>query len=118
MYIEIETEDLLADQATSRKDGTVYFTLEQPALLFTEKSRYPLQFKIRHAFTQKREERDAIGPLAKGKYMIADSAFTVGRFGGLELQELNTKHLRPLAVDAPDATNDPGSSSAVMFGKK
>lgn len=95
MHIEIETEDLVADQLTSRKDGIVYYTLEQPALMFTDQSRYPLQFKIRHAFTKNMAERDRIGPIAKGKYIVADSAFTIGRFGGLELAELNIKHLKP-----------------------
>jgi len=95
MHIEIETEDLLPDQLTSRKDGTVYFTLEQPALMFTDQSRYPLQFKIRHAFTQDKEQRDKIGPIAKGKYLLGDNAFQIGRFGSLELAEINLKHLRP-----------------------
>jgi hypothetical protein len=94
MHIEIETEELTADQLTSRKDGTVYYTLEQPALIFTDQSRYPLQFKIRHAFTQNKEERDSIGPIAKGKYLLSDSAFKIGRFGSLELNEINIKHLR------------------------
>lgn len=96
MHIEIETEDLLADQLTSRKNGTVYFTLEQPALMFTDQSRYPMQFKIRHAFTQSREERDKIGPIRKGLYMLTDGAFKVGRFGSIELEDINIKHLKPV----------------------
>lgn len=95
MHIEIETEDLIADQLVSRKDGTVYYTLEQPALMFTDQSRYPLQFKIRHAFTQNRDERDKIGPISKGRYVLGDNAFQVGRFGGIELAEVNIKHLKP-----------------------
>ncbi len=100
MHIEIETEDLIADQLVSRKDGTVYYTLEQPALMFTDQSRYPMQFKIRHAFTQNREERDKIGPIAKGKYLLGDNAFQIGRFGSLELAEINVKHLRVVVPKA------------------
>ena len=103
MHIEIETEDLIPDQLTSRKDGTVYFTLEQPALMFTDQSRYPLQFKIRHAFTQSREERDKIGPIRKGLYMLTDSAFKVSRFGSLELEEINIKHLKPVQKKSEQA---------------
>ncbi|MBS4052459.1 MAG: hypothetical protein KGZ69_14845 [Methylomonas sp.] len=100
MYIEIETEDMIPGQIVSRKDSIVYFTLEQPALMFTDQSRYPLQFKIRHAFTQKREERDQIGPIRKGQYALTDAAFSVGRFGSLELANLTVKCLRPVSPKA------------------
>lgn len=95
-HIEIETEDMTADSLTSRKNGVTYFTAEQPALLFTDQSRYPLQFKLRLAFTESKDERDKVGSIAKGKYQIADSAFVVSRFGGLELAELSVKHLKPM----------------------
>ena len=96
MHIEIETEDLIPDQLTSRKDGRIFYTLDQPALMFTDQSKYPVQFKIRHAFTENRDERDKFGPIRKGLYMLNDGAYRVGRFGSLELVDINIKHLKPV----------------------
>lgn len=80
MYIEIETEDLIPNQITARATGKVFHTVEQPALMFTDNSRYPQHFHIRHAFTENKSEADSVRPLAKGRYQLSDSAYSIDRF--------------------------------------
>lgn len=102
MHIVIETEDLVADQLTSRKNGQVYFTLEQPALMFTDDSQYPRHFNLRLAFEIDKAKRDSIGPIAKGKYQLSDKAFKIGRFGDVELN-INASTLKPYAPSSATA---------------
>lgn len=99
MYIVIENEEIVKDQINSRKNGVVYFTAEQNALIFTEGSQYPHHFKIRLAFDDSQQKRDSVGPIAKGKYLLADSAYTISRFGELALQ-VTAKNLKPATPSA------------------
>lgn len=80
MYIEIETEDLLGNQITARATGKVFHTVEQPALMFTDNSRYPQHFHIRHAFTENKGDADKVKPLSRGRYQLTDQAFSIDRF--------------------------------------
>ncbi len=97
MQILIENDELIKDQITSRKNGQVFYTAEQNALMFTEGSQYPHHFKIRLAFEDNPQKRDAVGPIAKGRYVLSDGAYIVSRFGELQLQ-VTAKTLKPLAA--------------------
>ncbi|OAI19978.1 MULTISPECIES: single-stranded DNA-binding protein [Methylomonas] len=109
MHVVIEKDELIKDQITSRKNGQVFYVAEQPALMFVDHSEYPFHFKLRLAFEDSQQARDSVGPVAKGKYMLADSAFAVSRFGELALQ-ITPKHLKPYSVSS--AVNIPRSSAA------
>lgn len=99
MYIVIENEEIVKGQIRSRKNGVVYFTAEQNALMFTEGSQYPHHFKIRLAFDDVQANRDQVGPIAKGKYTLADSAYSISRFSEISLQ-VTAKNLKPVSPSA------------------
>jgi len=99
MYIEIETEDLIANVINARATGKIYHTVEQPALMFTDYSRYPQHFHIRHAFTENKTEADASKPLSKGRYQLMDSAFSIDRFKSVIIN-ITSVNLKPSQVSA------------------
>jgi hypothetical protein len=98
MYIEIESEDLTANQLTSKKTGEIYYTLEQEALFFSEDSKYPYHFKIRLVFDTDQSKQKTTGPIAKGRYTFLGSAYAVDRFGSLSLREISAKTLKPITA--------------------
>lgn len=105
MYIEIEIEDLLQNVITARKTGTTYHTVEQPALMFTDTSRYPEHFHIRHAFTENKADANAVKPLSKGRYQLMDSAFSIDRFKtvSINITGKNLKAMKPAAIPQTQA---------------
>jgi len=102
MHIEIETLDLL-ENTINAKNGKTYYSLEQPALLFKSDSKFPFHFRLRHAFTEDRNELKTISSLAVGKYGIKESAFKVNRFGDLELT-VTSKELNPVSANISSMT--------------
>jgi len=107
MYIEIETEDLIPNQITSNKNEKVYHIVEQPALMFTDSSRYPEHFNIRHCFTENKNEADKTNPLPKGRYQLNDSAFSIDRYKTVQIN-LNAKTLKLMGVAAIPQTKAVG----------
>lgn len=99
MYIEIETEDLLSNQINSQKTGKTYFTCEQPALMFTDDSKYPEHFNIRHVFSENKKDADSCGSLAKGRYQIKDNAYSIDRFRSVVIS-ITGKTLKPIQTSS------------------
>jgi len=96
MYIEIETEKLTTQPIKAKATGIDYYSVEQPALMFTENSRYPVQFNIRHVFTDKEHEAKSCQPLLKGRYVLTDDAYKIDRFKNISL-EVKAVALKQLA---------------------
>jgi hypothetical protein len=96
MYIEIENEQTVDREISSRKTGQLFYTREQNALMFVEGSKYPHHFQIRLAFEQDQAKRNGVGPIAKGKYALTDEAFYIDRFGAVSVNiEAKTLKLLP-----------------------
>jgi len=99
MYIEIEHVEVAVTSITSKKNEKTYYIVEQPALLFSDTSRYPEHFNIRHLFTEKESEARAVSPLARGRYNLTDKAYEIDRNKTIQLNlNFNTLRIAPVSA--------------------